>query len=93
MMNGLRKEYRPIRLERIETKTPLGTTGHKDLRLFRGINKLYAFRLKSNGLWRVRHDCGIVPKYLRDQVFTSTNALMHTVKSYYASRNVIATLA
>jgi hypothetical protein len=87
------KEYLPITLRAKEPYKAKAMDGNVDNRRFNRSNKLYAFRLKSNNLWKLRLQNGFVPQYLRYQLSTSTNSMMKVVKSYYATRNVVATLA
>jgi hypothetical protein len=87
------KEYIPITLKAMEGKQPKEANGRLYNRVFKRENKLYAFKLKGSTFWKLRYENGYVPKYLRDQVFTSIGSLMKVVKPYYATRNVDATLA
>jgi hypothetical protein len=84
------KEYVPITLKAMEGKQPKEANGRWYNRVFKRANTLYAFRYK--GFWKLRYENGYVPRYLRDQTFTSIGSLMKIVKAYYASRNVEASL-
>ncbi len=87
------KEYIPITLRPVQSKTAKAYDGHTDNRRFKRANKLYAFKIKGSTFWKLRYQNGFIPEYLRGQLFTSVNSMMKVVKAYYATRNVMATLA
>lgn len=78
---------RKLILKVIDNKKPLSSTGNVDNRLFNGENNIRAIYDDRFGMWGLKYDAGAVPGGLQ-QKFTSFEALLNYVKTYFQTRNV-----
>lgn len=83
----LKSDDRVFRLDLIDKKAPLSSTGLVDRRLFTGENKLHAVKDPQFGLWSVKYQQGMVPEALKQQ-FTSFKVLVKVVTEYFFKRNI-----
>ncbi len=77
---------RVFKLERIDDKAPISSTGLVDTRLFTGENKLHA-SIDETSLWSVSYEQGSIPEVLRKK-FTTLNRLIDYMDDYFKKRNI-----
>ena len=78
---------RVLVLKVIEGKSPKGSTGVVDPRLFSGNNKLHGVYDERTGLWNMRYETGALPGALQ-QKFGSFEQLEDFARKYFATRDV-----
>jgi len=83
----MRSDDRILKLEVIDGKSALSTTGLVDSRLFTGNNTLHAIMNPMNCLWSFKYADGIVPAPLKNQ-FTSFEHLKRYADTYFNKRNI-----
>lgn len=83
----MRSDDRILSLSIIDGKKPLSSIGQVDNRLFKGENRLHAYRDDITGLWKFRYDEGAVPGALK-QSFVTFDTLLAHAKKYFLSRNI-----
>src|ERR1700747_201647 len=86
----MRSPDRVLKLEVIDGKKPLNSTGIVDPRLFKDgedANKLHAVMDTETCLWSFRYEKGAIPPALKGN-FTGFKALKKHADTYFEQRNV-----
>lgn len=87
----MRSPDRILKLEPIDGKKPLSSTGLVDPRLFKDGedgNRLHAVMDTSTCLWSFKYEKGAVPPTLKDQKFTGFKKLRDFAEDYFGKRNI-----
>lgn len=82
------KTDRVLSLRGIDGKPSLSSMGALDNRLFTGENKLHAIKDPQTCMWYFKYDMGALPPALKNQRFTSFNALIKYAGDYFRKRNI-----
>jgi hypothetical protein len=87
----MRSPDRILKLEIMDGRKPLGSTGNTDPRLFKEdgpeTNQLHAVMDLETSLWSIKYDKGAIPAALAGR-FTGFKQLYDHAKNYFAKRNI-----